>query len=70
MPVISKVTSPEANGAVGLPDGIASLQASSLHSVGAVKTAVSVNVHVGASENAAVKETSLPLEENTTSLKV
>ena len=70
VPVISKVTSPEARGTVGLPVGIISGHASSLHSNGAVKTFELLKVQVISSENVAVKSIASPSAGNTTSTKV
>ena len=68
--MISNVTSLEVNAVVGLPGGITSSQASSLHSNSAVNTLVLLNSHVNSSENVAVKSTSPPSAEKTTSINV
>ena len=69
-PVISKVTSPETSANTGLPVGITSGHASSLHSNGAVSTFVFAKVHDTSSENVAVNEIALPFAGNTTLSKV
>ena len=62
VPVISNVTSPEANASVGLPGGITSSQASSLHSNGAVNTLALVKAQNGScAEKAAVTLIWVPL---------
>ena len=64
------MTSDANNGEVGLPEGITSVQSSSLHSYGAVVTLSTVSVRDISSENVAVKEISLPLAGNTTLVNV
>ena len=70
VPVMSKVTSEAGKAYIGLPVGIISIHASSLHSYGAVTTFELVNVQLLSAENSAVKDISFPLAGNITPVKV
>ena len=69
-PVILNEISAEFKAAVGLPGGITSRQASSLHSNGEITTELSVEVEACSSEKVAVKLIALPFAGSETPINV